>query len=744
MWHILRVSARTDPEFVRTTRELLRSTSRHLVYAVGGACLAWQMLVSVVLSDRLGIQTTWITLSVAAACALTLYLLPKHILPAQVAWQAGLLGVIVLAVYTFGRPEVAAFAALLPLFAVVTVGWPAGLASEALVAFVAWRLTYGSLASPLPVSYALGIALGGVFTGLLGWVVTHAHLTVTEWSVFHFEQARTRMEEARDQRLELKQIQQDLVQANKELARLSDRLRVMHRTAEEARRAKEEFVANVSHELRTPLNMIIGFSELIVQTPRVYGVELPPELLADIAAVKRNSQHLYRLLDDVLDLSQIEAGRMALSKEKASLQHLISEAALTVRALYDSKGLYLETDLPEDLPAIFCDSTRISQVVINLLSNAGRFTEQGGVTVRARCESQSVVVGITDTGPGIAAEDQAKLFEPFQQVDSSIRRRHGGSGLGLSISKRFVEMHGGKMWMESEVGVGTTICFSLPMDTSPADVLGSDEDFRRWFNPYAQYEMRAGRTLTPQPDVLPRFVLLEEGNALRRLFDRYAHDLEVASVRSDEEAVRELSRSPSQALIVNRPPSEDRVLDRTHSTKRRADLPFDTPMITCWIPGGDEAARRLGVVRYLLKPVTREGLLHALDQVGQGIETVMLVDDEPEALQLFARMLSTADHRYRVVRAKDGLRALELLRERHPDVMVLDLIMPGFDGFQVLQSKSQDPSIHNIPVIVLSSMDPAGGPIVSDALHISRGGGLSVRDLLDCVRAVSRILNAPA
>jgi signal transduction histidine kinase len=742
MWHILRGSSRADPEFTRTAQELLRATSRHLIYAVGGICLAWQILASIALSDRLGIQTAWITLLVVCTCALALYLLPKSILSAQIAWQAGLLGVAMLAVYTFHRPEIAAFSALLPLFSIVTVGWPAGLVSEAFVALLTWGLASGVIAPPLPASYAIGIVLGGVLAGLLGWVITRAYLAVTEWSIVHFDQARAMMEEARDQRVELKQIQEDLVQANRELARLSDRLKVMHRTAEEARRAKEEFVANVSHELRTPLNMIIGFSELIVQTPQVYGVELPPELLADITAINRNSQHLYRLLDDVLDLSQIEAGRMALSKGEVLLQDLISEAALTVRALFDSKGLYLETDVPSDLPPIYCDRTRISQVVINLLSNAGRFTERGGVTVRAWREGQAVLVSVRDTGPGIAEEDQGRLFEPFQQVDGSIRRRHGGSGLGLSISRRFVEMHDGRVWLESQIDVGTTIYFSLPLDTFPADVLGSDEDFRRWFSPYLQQEARTRRAKAPKPEIRPRFVLLERGTALRRLFARYADDIEVASVHSSEEAVHELNRTPAQALIVH----ESLSGDRAPGSQGRAwnGLPYDTPLITCRIPGQEEVAQALGVVQYLLKPATRDTLLSALAQVGEGVETVLLVDDEPEVLQLFARILSTADHRYRVLRARDGQRALELLRERRPDVMVLDLIMPDLDGFQVLEAKGRDPSIRSIPVIVLSSRDPVGGPIVSDALSVTRGGGLSVRDLLNCIQAVSRVLNVPA
>jgi signal transduction histidine kinase/CheY-like chemotaxis protein len=586
--------------------------------------------------------------------------------------------------------------------------------------------------------------------GLLGWVVITTLLTVTQWSAFYAERAQRNLEESREQRLDLQQIQEDLVQANRELARLSERLEAMYRLAEEARRAKEEFVANVSHELRTPLNMIIGFSEMITQSPQVYGTRLPPALLADITAIQRNSQHLAKLVDDVLDLSQVEAGRMALSKEWASPQDIVSEAAQVVQALFESKGLYLETEVSPDLPRLFCDGTRIRQVVINLLSNAGRFTEQGGVRVRAWREQESVVVSVADTGPGIAPEDQARLFEPFQQLDGSIRRRHAGSGLGLSISRKFVEMHGGKMRLESQVGAGTTITFSLPLEMPPP-VARAAGDAARWIHPYLQYEARTRRSKAPAPAVLPRYVLLEQGETLRRLCSRYLPGFEIASVRDLDGAIRELSRSPAQALIVNAPPRpRDGGYERGGprdegyegaTVEPLAHLPHRTPAIACWVPGEGETARRLGVVRYLVKPVTRQVLLSTLESLGEDVRSVLLVDDEPEALQLFTRVLSSAGRAYDVLQAKNGRRALSLLRERRPDVVLLDLIMPGMDGFQVLQEKSQDSAIRDIPVVVVSSRDPSGEPIVSDVLTVTRSGGLSVRDLLACIQAVSEALS---
>jgi signal transduction histidine kinase/CheY-like chemotaxis protein len=732
MWDKWGVLYEDGSEFARSAAELLRSTARHVIITTGVVYLAWHLAATVTWPNVLGWRAWSVLPVVVVTLWLSLYLLNTRLWLSQAVWQIGMATTITLAVHLFQRSELALFYALLPLMAVVTVGWAGGLASELLViALVGWIARQPAMP---PVSTTV-IVVGGAFTGLLGWASTRALLTVTQWSIFNFGRARQTMEEALEQRVELKQTRADLIQVNAELTRLSDRLRVMHQVAEEARRAKEEFVANVSHELRTPLNMIIGFSEMITQAPQVYGVNLPPALLADITTIQRNSKHLAKLVDDVLDLSQIEAGRMALSKTWTSLDGIIEAAVVAVRPLFASKSLYLETDLPPDLPVVFCDNTRIRQVALNLLSNAGRFTEVGGVRVTARVQGDHIVVSVADTGAGIAPEDQAKLFEPFRQLDGSTRRRHGGSGLGLSISKRFVEMHEGKMWLESEVSVGTTIYFSLPIHPPLLTPLPGDSA-RRWFNPHQPYEPRPHRSKATQQQPAPRFVLWEQEGTLHRLFVRYIGDAEIVSTHSIEEAIAEVSRSPAQALIVNAPPS----FLGTEATAQLNDLPYGTPTVICWVPGDEEAARQLGVVRYLVKPVTREALLAALADLEGEVANVLLVDDKPEVLQLFGRVLASADRPYRVLRATNGAQALDMLRQRHPDVMLLDLMMPGMDGFQVLREKHTDPGIRDIPVIVISAKDPVGEPIVSDALTVTRSGGLSVRDLLACTQAIGMVL----
>jgi CheY-like chemotaxis protein len=296
-------------------------------------------------------------------------------------------------------------------------------------------------------------------------------------------------------------------------------------------------------------------------------------------------------------------------------------------------------------------------------------------------------------------------------------------------------MHGGEMCLESELGIGTTISFRLPLDPLPIAALDSD-GWRRWFSPYHQYEGHTGRSAAPAPSVVPQFVLVEEGHVLQRLFGRYVHDVSVVAVDNVSKAIERLQDSPAQALIVNAPGGEP----VSTSEDRLSKLPHGTPAITCCVPGEEETIRQMGVERYLVKPITRQRLLSILEDLEEQVNTVLVVDDEPEVLQLFARLLSSSGRNYRVLRAKSGQRALGLLRERRPDVMLLDLFMPGMDGFQVLLAKEEDPSIRDIPTIVISARDPYGESIVTKSLTVRRDGGLSARELLACIRDISEIL----
>jgi len=477
--------------------------------------------------------------------------------------------------------------------------------------------------------------------------------------------------------------------------------------------------------------MIIGFSDMILGAPGTYAQRLPPALLADVAAIKRNSQHLASLVDDVLDLAEAETGRMQLFREPTSIKQVIQEAVEAVSVLFQQKGLSLMVDVPDDLPPAYCDRTRIRQVVLNLLSNAGRFTEMGGATVRARCQQDMLLISVADTGPGLDPDSRQRLFQPFRQADASIRRRYGGTGLGLAISQRFVEMHGGRIWLEGELNVGTTACFTLPVYKS-----ASDDALLRWFSPYQEYAPRDMPSQAPMAAVKPRVVVVERRQVLTDLIARYVEDLEAIPMRSLDEAGAAIDTLAPMALVIN----EAAVDSAANGEFRLPDMSFDIPIVRCWVSNPQPAVLQEGAQEYLIKPIVREALLEALDRVAPDARTVLVVDDEPEALQLFGRMLASRHGRYTVLDAEDGASALELLRSRRPDVLLLDLVMPNGDGFAVLRAKAQDTAIRDIPVIIVSATDPQRDPIISRELVVTRRQGLSAREVVLSLRAITRAL----
>ncbi len=737
MWLGLRVLWTSRGSLAAEAAELLHHTMHLLIL---GTCVVFAVCYAIVAvapwwTER--VPSAWfICVCYGAVCLLSLRLLPKNLLAGQAVWLAGLTAAVALAMVLQRDYMIAIVLVLVPLLAALTVGWPAAVLAEAMVAVLVRLpfLGFTQLSAPAG-SFTITVIVTSALGAVLGWMTAQAITSTAYWSLRGWEQAHKTLEEARDQKLEMKQVQEDLVLANQELSRLSDKLKQMWQVAQEARQAKAEFVANVSHELRTPLNMIIGFAELMTGAPRVYGRSLPPTLLADIGAIHANAQHLARLVDDVLDLSQVEAGRMALSKSWASLSAIIEEAAQEVGSLYDSKRLGLRTDVQADMPPVYCDATRIRQVLLNLLSNAGRFMEKGDVCIRARCQADGFVVSITDTGPGIPAEDIPRLFQPFSQLDASLRRSQGGSGLGLSISKQFVEMHGGRMWLESEVGVGTTFYFSLPMEAPVPTASGETDAVRRSLNTEAQYRMRTRRFRAPLPRSMPRLVVVEKDHTLSRFLGRYMEDVQLETVEEVEELLELLRRVPASAVLVDGFGHSDLAL----LDQEFARLPYAPPVVTCWVTGDDVAARELGIARYLPRPVTRQQLLSSVEGIGKEVRTILLVDDEPEVLRLFTRILYSAERGYRVLRATTGARALHLLRTEQPHLMILDLVMPGMDGLQVLREKALDPTIQHIPVIVASARGLSNEPMRTDRIAVTSYGGLAVADFLACIRAVTGI-----
>ena len=243
-------------------------------------------------------------------------------------------------------------------------------------------------------------------------------------------------------------------------ARLFHKVDEKSHELEIASRHKSEFLANVSHELRTPLNAILGYAELIADG--AYG-EPPEKMMGVLKRLVTNGRHLLGLINDVLDLSKIEAGQLVLSLNDYSIKDMMQGVYVAVEPLAGNKKLNFKLEVPPDLPRARGDERRLSQVLLNLVGNAIKFTDTGEVAMKASTANGSYTVAVRDTGPGIAEADQAKIFEIFQQSESTHTKAKGGTGLGLAISKRIIEMHGGRIWVESQPGQGSTFTFTLPI-----------------------------------------------------------------------------------------------------------------------------------------------------------------------------------------------------------------------------------------------------------------------------------------
>jgi signal transduction histidine kinase/CheY-like chemotaxis protein len=367
-------------------------------------------------------------------------------------------------------------------------------------------------------------------------------------------------------------------------------------TAEQLReidRLKTQFLANMSHELRTPLNSIIGFSKVMLK-----GIDGPLTELqeADLTSIHSSGQHLLELINSILDMSKIEAGKMDLAFDLVRLPDIFDTVLSTTRALVKDRPIQLRTELPEQLPAVWADTQRVRQVLINLMSNAAKFTEEGTITLKAEAGPEYVTVSVIDTGVGIDAEAQKRLFIPFQQVDASTSRRAGGTGLGLAISRRFVDMMGGEIWVESTPGQGSTFSFTLPL--YGAVPLSEEAD--------SLTELQSSERLV---------LVVDDDQGVITLLTRYLQNegYQVAGVTESRNALPLAQRlSPRLAAIVLDlvMPHMDgwAVLDALKAQAETRQI----PVILCSIGDSLDRGRERGAAACLQKPVMRDELVDTL------------------------------------------------------------------------------------------------------------------------------------
>ena len=595
----------------------------------------------------------------------------------------------------------------------------------------------------LPGRVAAGGNLSAIFAPLMSawatlglmYAVHRPVRQLGEWLGVYFQRAQDFLEQARDRKAELEQTLEDLANANRQLAMANERIATLRMIAEEAQKTKIMFVSKVSHEFRTPLNMIIGLVGLIVDRPPIEGESVPPHLMEDLRVVYRNCQHLTSMIDDVLDLSQADGGRLSMHRERVDLGEIVYEALAVVRPLIVEKDIALHLAVPGDLPAVYCDRTRIRQVILNLVSNAARFTDQGQIGVHIEQQNRHIQVSVEDTGPGIPPQDLQGIFEPFCQGSGSIWRDRGGSGLGLTISREFVRLHGGRMWVDSELGVGSRFIFDLPISPAIEHVARADRWIREdWV--WREGAFRTDRAGMAGEPVKPRIVICDETGDLYSEFSRYTDEVEFVDVRSAVQATREAEKHLADAVLINSE-SVEHLWSLVEEVRRETP---HTPVIGCSVPRSIKRALEGGAVDYLIKPVTIEDLKGAVNSVGRPVRRVLVVDDDPEVLQLFTRMLHVCDRTLEVATASDGEHALDMMRGNALDLVLLDVVLPDMDGWRVLERMSSADGVGNTPVVFVSGQDPSEQPLASPLLVATLGGGLSLSQVVRCSLGLPTLL----
>jgi len=471
---------------------------------------------------------------------------------------------------------------------------------------------------------------------------------------------------------------------DRELEGLLSELREQHEQLNAANRLKSEFLASMSHELRTPLSAVIGFADLLLD-----GIdgELNAEQREDVTQIHTSGNSLLQLINEILDLSKIEAGKMAIETAEIELAALVATVAAAMRPLADAKGLGLDIEVPAGL-VVAGDPLRVRQVLTNLVANAVKFTQRGGVSVRVEEAGHQVRILVADTGIGIPPAAQKFVFDEFRQAEAGTTRKYGGTGLGLAIAKKLVELQGGAIGLESSVGKGTTFWFSLP---------------RQAARPAAAAAPAGGELPAQTRDLV---LVVEDEDATRRVI---VTRLEESGFRTaeaaDAESALRLARRLHPAAVtldVILPDADGwRVLSELKGDASTADI----PVVVVSILDGREVALEMGAKAFLAKPIRKRELVEAVRGAIGRLEgaDVLCVDDERSAREMVRRALASAGAEVRTVQS--GAEALVEVKHKVPDAVCVDLVMPEMSGFELVTRLRDLETMKHVPIIVLSARD---------------------------------------
>ena len=489
---------------------------------------------------------------------------------------------------------------------------------------------------------------------------------------------------------ERKRTEQATLRLNTQLTATNQQLEGRNREVERATQLKSKFLASMSHELRTPLNAIVGFSDLLAEgTPG----QLNGKQKRFVNHIKQGSAHLLQLINDILDLSKIEAGQLELRFEDFSAKDAFPEVLSTIRPLAMAKNIQVRHTLETDLP-VHADRVRFKQILYNLLSNAVKFTPKDGrIDVDCAERGNEVCISVTDTGIGIRAEDQAVVFEEFRQVEGNKDAANEGTGLGLAITKRLVEQQGGKISLESEPGTGSRFTFTLPLGSRAS---AQDLAVRELARPNVSVGRGAGK---------PLVLVVDDEVAARELLASYL-DSEYRTVMAESgtEAVKKAQQLRPDAITLDVLMSGGNGFE-TLVALRKSPETANIPIIIVSIVDQKQVGFALGAADYLIKPIRKPVLLETIRKhvphPADDDAAILLVDDDPGTLELLEETLRSAG--YETQSVQSGARALEVLSSKLVSAVLLDLLMPGMDGFEVIRHVRKEATLKELPIFVMTA-----------------------------------------
>jgi len=572
--------------------------------------------------------------------------------------------------------------------------------------------------------------------------------------------------EARTSELETAQeamlnLVEDLNKSKDELEKRSLKLEEMNIKIQEATRLKSQFLANMSHELRTPLNAIIGFSEILED--QTFG-ELNVKQAKYVNNVLVSGRHLLQLINDILDLSKVEAGKLELEPSSVNVKHLLENSLIMIKEKAMKHGVRLDSHISQELMGlkISADERKLKQIMFNLLSNAAKFTPDGGtITLEAKLISDfhenisrkgakaqreindfqssiinrqsSIQISVADSGIGIKPEDQERIFSEFEQLDLSYDRNHEGTGLGLALTRRLVELHGGRIWVESEgEGKGSTFTFVIPVEAEERNsVVSSGQE----------------EPLPSRPNVddsRPLVLIVEDDHQASELISHYLSEggYAAACAFDGKQAIqmaRELKPYAITLDILLPDKGGWEVLAELKSMPETKDI----PVVIVSIVENRLFGLNLGAIEYFVKPVNKEQLIEVMDNMmakaGREVRamTVLVVDDEPLTVEMLTDILRTEG--FTVLQAYGGQQGIDLALEKHPDVIILDLMMPEVSGFDVVQQLRANSEAAEIPILIFTAKNLTEDDRQKLESHVRVIGSKSGSGKEDLMRMLERL-----